>query len=261
MKSNKNSPVIAVGLDAAEPLLIRQMIEQGEMPTLKSLLQEGQWLNVKSPSDIGSGAVWPTFITGDWPAKHGIHAEWSWQPDTMGLQRYSGSNLQPFWKTLADQGFRVGILDVPFAPQVNLKEGFEIVEWGAHDFLEGVLRTAPDSITDFVDGDFPPHPFSLDRLDTGGPDDKPGLERLTKGCLEGAKLRGTLARRLLAMTDPNLAIIVFTEIHHSAHYLWHTVSPDDALYKQHLSNHSESIKPGIKDIYSEIDTRSGLALD
>lgn len=41
MNRNRNSHVLAVAIDAAEPKLIHQMIEEDELPVLKSLLSQG----------------------------------------------------------------------------------------------------------------------------------------------------------------------------------------------------------------------------
>ena len=95
---------MAIGIDAAEGTFVKQLIEQGEMPALKSLLAGGKWFSVRSPAHIGSGAVWPTFITGEEPTAHGVYSEWSWRPETMSLSRYHGRHLTPFWKPLAQQG-------------------------------------------------------------------------------------------------------------------------------------------------------------
>ena len=95
-----NSSVLAIGVDAAESTVVRQLIEQGQMPALGSLLAAGKWLDVQSPSPIGSGTVWPTFLTGEQPAVHGNYSEWKWLPETMSLRRYKGHHLTPFWKTL-----------------------------------------------------------------------------------------------------------------------------------------------------------------
>ncbi|HEX2268165.1 MAG TPA: alkaline phosphatase family protein, partial [Pyrinomonadaceae bacterium] len=123
--------VLAIGIDAAESTLVRRMIEQDELPSLGSLLAEGRWLEVRSPSTIGSGAVWPTFLTGEEPASHGIYSEWKWLPETMSLRRYQGHHLTPFWKALTEQGISIGVFDVPFAPPVGITRGFEVCEWWA----------------------------------------------------------------------------------------------------------------------------------
>jgi predicted AlkP superfamily phosphohydrolase/phosphomutase len=222
--------VLAVGLDAAEPSLVRELMERGEMPALKGLLEGGAWLRVESPAHVGSGAVWPTFLTGEGPAAHGVYAEWSWRPETMGLTRYRGRGLRPFWKGLAEDGVTVGVLDVPFAPLVGLSSGFEISEWGAHDVLEGRTEFGPAGLAPLLTKEFAPHPLSLDRLDPAGPHDHGALRALAEGCAVGARLRGELGARLLAETRPRLAVVVFPEIHHAAHYLWHTRAPAHQFY-------------------------------
>ena len=222
--------VLAVGLDAAEPALIRELIESGEMPALRGLLDAGTWLRVESPAHVGSGAVWPSFLTGTGPAAHGVYGEWAWRPETMGLTRYHGRALEPFWKELARGGMTVGVLDVPFAPLVGLERGFEVSEWGAHDVLEGRTEFAPARLAGVLLKGVAPHPLSLDRLDAAGPDDREALEKVTAGCAEGARLRGELAARLIAETRPRLAVVVFPEIHHAAHHLWHTVAPAHRFY-------------------------------
>jgi predicted AlkP superfamily phosphohydrolase/phosphomutase len=261
MNWNNGSRVLAIGIDAAEPTLIRQLIEQDKLPTLKSLLAEGKWLRVKSPAHIGSGSVWPTFITGEEATRHGVYGEWAWQPQQMAVHRYNGRNLTPFWKALTDEGLRVGLLDVPFAPFLGLSEGFELSEWGPHDLLEGRRKISPAAVNDLVSQSVGPHPLHLDRLDVEGARDHHGLTKLTDECLEGVKLRGALAQQLLSKTKPQFSVIVFTEIHHTGHYLWHTIAPDHALYQQPLFKNLPRLKWGLEDIYCEVDRQIGGLLE
>lgn len=72
MSSANRSNVLAIGIDAAEGTFVRQLIEQGGMPALGGLLKEGRWLRVDSPAHIGSGAVWPTFMTGVEPDRKSV---------------------------------------------------------------------------------------------------------------------------------------------------------------------------------------------
>ena len=83
MTNGNPSRVLAIGIDAAEANFVRQLIDLGELPALKSLLADeksGKWLTVRSPAHIGSGAVWPTFMTAEEPNAHGMYSEWSWRP-------------------------------------------------------------------------------------------------------------------------------------------------------------------------------------
>ncbi|HWW77761.1 MAG TPA: alkaline phosphatase family protein [Pyrinomonadaceae bacterium] len=252
--------VLAVGLDAAEPALVRELVRRGEMPALKALAGEGAWLRVESPARVGSGSVWPTFIAGAGPDAHGVYGEWCWRPDTMGLERYLGRDLKPFWEAPARAGLTVGVFDVPFMPRLGLSRGFEISEWGAHDVLEGRLDFSPAGLAPLLTGSAPRHPLALDRLDAAGPDDEESLKKIAEGCLEGVRMRGALAERLIRETRPQLAVVAFTEVHHASHYLWHAVAPGDSMYdglEEQTRAAAHALKapaaPALEDVYREVD--------
>ena len=264
MSLNNKRRVLAIALDAAEPTLVRRLIDQGGMPALRSLLARGRWLRVASAADIGSGAVWPTFITGAKPQTHGIYGEWLWNGESMNLTRYAGDDLNPFWKSLADAGISVGILDVPFMPVVGLASGFEVSEWGPHDIVKDKTISGPASVAKIV-SEYSPHPLQS-RVQIEGPHDYESLQALGEICMRGIKARGELARRLIKETDPQFAIVAFNEIHRSAHYLWRAVEPNHAIYSQNGFAELRATKPGLNEIYRAIDREigeliAGLAAD
>jgi predicted AlkP superfamily phosphohydrolase/phosphomutase len=162
--------------------------------------------------------------------------------------------LRAFWEDLEAAGLRVGTFDVPFAPFKPLTQGFQLSEWGAHDLLEGRLQVTPQPIAALVD-ELEAHPLLNDRLDTGGPHDYDGLKRLSSQCLAGVKLRGKLAQRLISKVNPHVAIIVFTELHHTGHYLWHTQAPDHAVYKSNGFHNFQPTEPTLQDLYREVDNQ------
>src|SRR5262245_43825403 len=227
------------------------MIEHDELPALRSLLAQGRWLEVRSPSLIGSGTVWPTFLTGEEPTAHGIYSEWKWLPATMNLRRYEGHSLTPFWKSLAQQRVSIGVFDVPFAPPVGIKHGFEVCEWWAHDSTAAGLRAGPEDIRSIVRESLP-HPLSANRFVTATPDSKSNIEELAAVCCAGVRLRGSLARRLIQKTNPQLSVVVFPEIHHAGHQLWHTIAPDHPIYDG-LERNGRSFEPLLKDVHRAID--------
>lgn len=202
---------VVIALDAAEPALVRMLIDRGRMPNLARLLEKGSWSDVTSPADIGSGAVWPAFVTGLSAAEHGIHSEWSWDAESMSLWRTPVAGLVPFWMALADSKRSIGIVDVPFAPFLGLANGFELAEWGAHDRIEGRTQISAGL-------ELPPHPFSSDDEFAAG------AAQLAAHCRDGARLRGRVVADLLSRHPCDLAIVAFTEIHHASHALWDTLS-------------------------------------
>lgn len=225
--------VLAVGIDAAEASLVRQLIADDEMPALGSLLREGCWLDVESPANIGSGTVWPTFMTGEAPGVHGIYGEWSWRPETMSLGRHHAHRLTPFWKSLAQREIPMGAFDVPFARTVGVSHGFEVCEWWAHDSTGAGLQAGPAEILSLVEQS-PAHPLSANRFANTTPDSQKNLRELAAACVEGVRLRGALAERLMNKTKPRLSLLVFPEVHHASHQMWQTVDPDHQVYRSEL---------------------------
>ncbi len=255
--STGNARVLAIGIDAAESSLVQQLIEQDEMPALKALSDGGQWLRVKSPAPIGSGTVWPTFITGQAPTAHGVYSEWRWQPGLMGLSRYHGRHLTPFWKDPAQQNARIGTFDVPFAPPIGLSEGFEVSEWWAHDATGSGLQAGPPEILSLVQS-APAHPLSANRFVSTTPNSLGDLKALSEACIEGARLRGAVARTLIKETSSQLSLIVFPEIHHAGHQMWHTVEPNHRIYN---GRKLKAVEPLLKHLYRAVDSQIATLID
>jgi predicted AlkP superfamily phosphohydrolase/phosphomutase len=249
--------VLAIGIDAADPALVRQLIEQDQMPALKALLDRGEWLRVQSPAPIGSGAVWPTFMTGVEPTSHGMYSEWGWQPDVMGLSRYHGGHLTPFWKQQALQDIPIGVFDVPFALPVGLSNGFEVCEWWAHDSTGAGLQAGPAEILSLVKSS-PAHPLSANRFVNTTPNSQGDLKALSAACVEGVRLRGALARSLIKETNPRLSLMVFPEIHHASHQMWHTVDPHHPIY---TGRKLKAVEPLLKEVYRAVDSEIGALID
>lgn len=256
MNQIKPTRMLAIALDAAEPAFVRRLMQLGRMPCLARLRAEGKWFSVESNARLGSGSVWPTFITGHDAAAHGVYGEWVWCPETMGIIRYSGDGLTPFWQQLNEQGASIGILDVPFMPLINLRDGFEISEWGPHDVVHAVTEASPNDVAARIGKEIPIHPLQSPPAVTG-PGDYQNLEKIAQTCLDGARLRGEVFRNLLTEKRPDLSMVAFPEVHRSSHYLWHTVEPDHHLYRNNGFGALRATKPDIADIYQEIDRQIG----
>jgi predicted AlkP superfamily phosphohydrolase/phosphomutase len=149
----------------------------------------------------------------------------------------------------------VGVFDVPFAPPVGITRGFEVCEWWAHDSTAAGLRAGPEGIRSLV-AESSPHPLVSNRFLTVTPESTNDVEELAAACCEGARLRGALARRLISETAPQLSLVVFPEVHHAGHQLWHTVARDHPIYEGQNHN-GDSFEGLLKSVYRAIDKQIG----
>jgi predicted AlkP superfamily phosphohydrolase/phosphomutase len=235
---------------------VRRLLERGDLPALRALAAEGIWGPVRSPAPLGSGAVWPTFLTGHAPARHGLYGEWTWRPDVMSLGALSWSHLDPFWRSDVGRSRRVTILDVPFARLLDVAGCVEVLDWGAHDRQGGRLQVAPRRLEGTVVEAGGVHPFAGEFVGAAGPGDGAGLARVVARCLAGVAQRGRLARRLLVDTAPDLLLVVFTEAHRASHVLWHTVDP---THPDHAASPDGATpRRGLVELFVAIDREIGL---
>jgi predicted AlkP superfamily phosphohydrolase/phosphomutase len=101
--------VLLIGLDGAEWNLIRPMMEAGEMPNLKKLVDSGVSGDLRSLEPLQkSPAIWTTIATGKPPEEHGIRSFVDAQggkPLTQNIRR-----VKALWSILSTTGRTVGLV-------------------------------------------------------------------------------------------------------------------------------------------------------
>lgn len=110
--------MLILGLDGATLDIINPLIEQGRLPNLARLQQEGAWGPLRSTLPPVTAAAWSTFMTGLNPGKHGIFQWRTYDPTTytnlnekvVTAERLAG---RTFWDMLGKAHHRVGIITVP----------------------------------------------------------------------------------------------------------------------------------------------------
>jgi len=252
MRSPRRLRVLAIGIDSADPQLVRALADRGDMPTLRSLFDGGASGLVVSPPPVTAAAAWPTFITGVGLREHEKYSYWSWDPHRMRVDFERFDALRPFWRS-SEVGTRsIGVFDVPFAPPPAPLEGFEIGEWGTQDFSLGSMQVWPPSLTPRVRAIAGPYPIP-------GPLDASAWawmpEDLLDRCLDAVRRRGRLIEHLLEEESPELFITAFSETHIASHMLWHTA---EGVVHPHAPLPPD--RPGLVDLFRELDRQIGRAL-
>ena len=160
MSQSRRSRVLMIGLDAAEPRLVEQWMDEGSLPHLRSLRARGGYGRLASSADWLAGSPWPTFYTGRMPPDHGLYHYLQWRADLMALVRPSPDwlKVRPFWRDLSEAGRHVVAIDVPMTFPPEPFNGVEICAGGRAMTNWGPRRrTPPESWTGYVDSSAPHH--------------------------------------------------------------------------------------------------------
>ena len=110
-----NKRVIAIGLEAVEPELLEKWCDEGLLPTIARLREEGAYRRMRSPAEVSSGASWSSVNCGVTPGKHGMgfcHRQYKNGTYLVRKKRADEVGRLPFWTTLPEDR-KVFTLDVP----------------------------------------------------------------------------------------------------------------------------------------------------
>lgn len=120
---DKMSKVLVLGLDGATWDLLRQWIEEGRLPTLKKLMEEGVHSVLKSTIPPLTGPAWVSFATGKNPGKHGCY-DFLLPRDSLDDVRTITTrdiNGETFYELLDKAGKKCVLINLPcsYPPRIN----------------------------------------------------------------------------------------------------------------------------------------------
>ena len=250
------TPVLMLGLDAAELSLIERFIAEGRLPALARLRQGGCFGRLHSPALSFAGGVWPSFYTGQDVPWHGIFHNKLWRPSAMRCEVPTDSWItsRPFWEPLGEQGHRVCIIDVPMIlGRPRPVNGLYLGGWGTHDLISS--------------GSWPTMLWSEMRRRYGrplmpkehfGPQTARALESLAASLLRSTEQMQRIAVDLLRRERWDFACVVFGATHRVGHYLWDLSQLDgDTL----SARRREALETALLGIYQATDHAIDRILD
>jgi predicted AlkP superfamily phosphohydrolase/phosphomutase len=221
-------PVIAIGLDSADPNLLEGWMSQGYLKNLRRLREQGAYARLKTFEWYRAETPWTTFLTGCSPQQTGY-----WSPlkfhakdySVEDVQAYTFEEHQPFY-ALGDD-YRVAVFDMPQAPLSDKVNGIQVLAWGAHS-PQTPSHSQPAHLFEEIVKKYGEHPVLRD--DNANILDVPALQQLQQDLETGIARRAAICRDLLQQERWNLFLTIFGETHSAGHYMWHLSQPDHPLF-------------------------------
>lgn len=207
-----------IALDAAEPSLVERWMDEGHLPNLSRLRDEGSYGRLRSSAEWLAGSPWPTFHTGTLPGDHGHHHFVQWRKEQMDLVRPSAEWLpmRAFWRDAGRSGCRVLAIDVPSAYGPRPFDGIEIYGWCNTDLL-AARGSYPPEVFDWAQKRFgpsrmPDEVYSMERAEA--------LLRQRDDLIRWTHRTGELALELVEREMWDLCLVSLTATHRGGHKLW-----------------------------------------
>lgn len=246
--------VVMIGLDAADKDLLLEWCEDGRLPNLRRLRDEGAWGVVAAPPGFGSGAVWPSVYTGVSPARHGRYFYRQVRTGDYEATRFEDAHFHAhtLWEALSDAGRRVAVFDVPKAGLSEGIDGIHVVDWLVHGPVYHEVRSTPPAVAEDLVERFGADPMpQCDQPGMLSPDEHKALRDLF---LMRIRRKEEATLDYLDREPWDFFLTVFGDPHCVGHQCWHV---RDAGHPDHDAAVTAAVGDPVFDVYAELDASIG----
>lgn len=114
-----------VGLDGAEPSLLRRWADEGHLPAFSRLFEEGVSGGLETTLPPITFPAWKCYSTGKTPGKLGVYEWFAFDRDgpSIGTNDSSDFRSREYWDVLADKGYTPATLNMPTTHPPNTDDG------------------------------------------------------------------------------------------------------------------------------------------
>ena len=199
--------VLIIGIDGGSFDILRPLTEQGVMPRLRHILEEGIAGDLTTTMPPITAAAWTSFATGVNPGRHGL-VDFVYFPGCgyhVAVASSRDVRAPTVWDIAGDQGREVGIIGVPMTYPPQRVNGFLISDFmtppGSRNF------THPPELQDELESAV--GPFVTYEGEGIAPWDIP---RFAQRLVRDVQARVNAAVYLFERYEPDLSVFVFQSL-------------------------------------------------
>jgi predicted AlkP superfamily phosphohydrolase/phosphomutase len=246
--------VLLIGLDMADAELIDRWCEQGYLPSLMSLRDQGVWGRLGTTAEVMHVSSWPTIHTGTLPGKHGIYHAYQINAGEQDIHRSRAKECSqpPFWKFLDAAGRPCVVMDAFFNHPVEEFQGTQILEYGTWTWFADPMGT-PKRVWKELNRKFGPYPSPEHTKVLTVPEPKGFRDLLTAA----VATKSGVVRWLMRERPWEMFYVTFAETHPAGHYLWHLSDPSHPAYPPEKA---AGLENPLRDVYVAVDSAIGEIL-
>src|SRR3990167_485361 len=239
--------VLIIGLDGATFDLIKPLVKEGRLPTLKRFLENGTHGVLLSTHQSNSPQAWTSFMTGKNAGKHGIFDFVEPVPNSYDVRFINASyrNGKTLWRIVSDAGGKTVVINVPITFPAEEVNGCIISGWDSPGLNQDSVYP-PDLLREINEavGDYILEPGVTGFIHKGRRDI--ALNKM----YESIESRLRAAKYLLKNKEWDFFTVVFTSIDRVQHYFWKFINPNHPNYDP---EDKEGFGNAIYSIYQKLD--------
>jgi len=235
---------LVVGLDGADWRIMEPLLEAGQLPTLKRLIDTGCRGILKSTIPPHSPPAWASMITGTNPGKHGIFGFASTDEDyrNIPIEPMSSLRATPLWRILNDHGISTGVVNIPILYPPESVRGYLVC--GMLTPRNAKVFTYPESLSEVI-GNPGENWIIGEHFPPGDSFEESLAEIRTK-----TKRQADLVLSMLDETETSFLMVVFDGSDKVRHFFWKYWDSAHPGYDPHAS---EELRHSVSAYYRDLD--------
>ncbi|HKL13013.1 MAG TPA: alkaline phosphatase family protein [Halanaerobiales bacterium] len=208
--------VLTVGIDGGEMSLINKWIDEGELPNIKKIKENGASGPLRSTIPPITGAAWSSFQTGTNPGKHGAFNWFKRSEGEYNAEPVTALDIQEptLWRILNKFKKKVGLIGVPVTTPPEQVENFMVP--GLLTTKNAQTQSYPEDFINHVKEIVPDFKFSPKEWTRGY-----SVEDWVDEMVEDIEKKTKLTKQLMMEQDWHYFMVHFMETDQVQHYLWH----------------------------------------
>lgn len=247
--------VLAILMDAASPDLIEKWTDDGSLPNLKRLRQQGAYGRLASVAEWLSEAVHYTYHTGQNPGATALAGYSIWDRHTMQnrIPAADWRSFTPFWRAFRAGGPRAVVVDPASVYAPEPFNGVEIIGWATHDAL-APFQSYPAELAPMIDRRYG---SALIPDESYGPVSKREFAATARFMQAINRKFTDLCTELMRSQDWNLFLAHNFTVHNAGHRLWSAVNVSESL----TDAERDELNGALRRVYIACDEAIGAIVD
>jgi len=254
-ENNSKTKVLVIGLDGATWTVLRPMMEEGHMPNLKRLVENGVSGELISTIPAHSGPAWTSFMTGKNPGKHGVFGfvkAINQQNNKKGYRNwlYNSNDIKAktIFHILSEAKKCVGAINIPVTYPPFVVNGFIVSQ---ELFTPGtdLNFVFPNDLFNAIGYDWKDYLKDITFVKLDG-----NKEEYLNSLIRADKEKKKLVLKLMDYFDWDFIAVNFTSLDHFQHRLWHYIDTNHSRYNK---EEAEKLNPLIASFFQNLDSAIG----
>src|SRR3989338_8398258 len=254
MKQNKPR-VIVIGLDGATFTNLKPWMDEGLLPNLKFLMENGVSGELESTMPRHSSLAWTSFMTGVNPGKHGIFGfikpfkDKSYKNELVSSRDIRSRTI---FEMLSENAKVVCSVNLPLT-YPPFKINGAMISCGLLTPGTDFDFTYPEDLFEKIG--FKKEDYILNISSMRYPKDK---EKFFQDLVKCTKIRKEISFKIMENFNWDLFMVVFSETDWLQHFFWQCIDPTHSKYNQ---EDSKRFSPFVVDYYQKLDVVIGEFLN